>query len=80
MTIKITPEVEQLVEGIYSDGKYASPSEVLTTALVLLQQREQLRKDLEVGARELDNGQRLDADQVFADLKRRATELGEATQ
>jgi putative addiction module CopG family antidote len=75
MAIEITPEVEELVRGIYSEGRYSSQSELLAAALHLLQQREQLHRDLDQGARELDNGQRLDAEGVFADLRRRAAQL-----
>jgi len=75
MAIEITPEVEQLVHGIYAGGQYASETEVLAAAVRLLNQREQLRQDLEQGCRELDAGERLDADQVFGELRQRATEL-----
>jgi antitoxin ParD1/3/4 len=75
MTLEITPELQQLVDGIYSEGRYSSQSEVLTAALHLLQQREQLHRKLSEGSRELDNGQRVDAEQVFADLRRRAAQL-----
>jgi antitoxin ParD1/3/4 len=75
MAIEITPEVERLVHGIYSDGRYASETEVIAAALHLLQRREQLRKDIEQGVRELDTGQRIEADEVFAALRHRAAEL-----
>jgi len=75
MAIEITPEVEQLIQGIYSDGKYASEAEVIAAALHLLQRREQLRKDIEQGVRELDTGQRIEADEVFAALRQRAAKL-----
>lgn len=71
MPIEITPEVEQLVEGILSQGRYSSQAEVLTNALRLLSQREQLRQDLEKGMRQLAEGQRLGANEVFAELRQR---------
>lgn len=40
----------------------------------VLQRREQLRKDLEEGVRELDNGEGVEADSVFASLRQRAAE------
>ena len=75
MSIELTPDLEQLVHGIYAGGQYASEKDVLATALMLLQSREQLRQDLELGCRELYNGERLDADEVFLGLKQRAAEL-----
>jgi putative addiction module CopG family antidote len=67
MAIEITPEVESLINGIYAGGQYSSETEVIATALQLLQQREQLRRDLQRGCDELDRGERLGADEVFAD-------------
>lgn len=75
MSIKITPEVEQLVHGIFANGQFASESDVLTAAVRLLHDRQQLVRDLEQGCRELDKGQRIDADVVFTELRARAVEL-----
>jgi putative addiction module CopG family antidote len=75
MSIEITPEVEQLVHGIFAAGQFASESDVVTAAVRLLHDRQQLLKDLEQGCRELDNGQRVEADVVFAELRARAIDL-----
>ena len=75
MAIEITPEVESLVNGIYAGGQYASQTEVLATALQLLHEREQLRNNLKQGCDELDRGERIDADEVFSELRQRAAEL-----
>lgn len=75
MAIQITPEVESLVNGIYAGGQFASETDVIATALQLLQQREELRRKLQRGCDELDRGERLDADEVFAELRRLAGEL-----
>jgi len=79
MSIEITPEVEQLVHGIFATGQFASESEVLSVAVRLLHDRQQLLSELEQGCRELDNGQRIDADVVFAELRARAMELDRAS-
>jgi antitoxin ParD1/3/4 len=73
MAIEITPEVESLVNGIYASGQYANETAVIAAALQLLQQREQLRRDLQHGLDELERGQRLDADEVFARLRSSVT-------
>jgi Arc/MetJ-type ribon-helix-helix transcriptional regulator len=75
MDIQISPEVAQLVHGIFAGGQYASESEVVGAAVRLLHQRQHLRQDLEQSCRELDNGQRIAADEVFAVLRQRAAEL-----
>ena len=75
MSINLTPEIEQLVHGIYSGGAYTSESDVLTAALHLLQDRDRLRLKLQAGIEELSSGARLDASEVFEELRHRATEL-----
>jgi putative addiction module CopG family antidote len=75
MSIEITPEVENLVQGIFADGQYTSESAVLSAALQLLQQRDQLRNELRKGCDELDRGERFEADDVFRELRQRASEL-----
>jgi len=75
MSIEITPEAKQLVHGIFATGQFASESDVVTAAVRLLHDRQQLLKDLEQGCRELGNGQRIDADVVFTELRARAVEL-----
>jgi Arc/MetJ-type ribon-helix-helix transcriptional regulator len=80
MSIEITPELECVVHGIYAGGNYASEAEVIAAALHLLQQRDRLRKELQRGRAELDRGERIDAEELFNDLRRRAAELdGQAT-
>jgi antitoxin ParD1/3/4 len=72
MAIEITPELQSVVQGIFAGGQYANEGEVLAAALHLLQQRDQLRRDLQQGIAELDSGERLDAPRVFAELRQRA--------
>jgi antitoxin ParD1/3/4 len=69
MAITISPELEQIVHRIYAGGQYASETDVLSDALKLLQQRDRLRDELRKGIEELDNGERIDADGVFRELR-----------
>ena len=78
MTIEISPDVARLVQGIYADGQFANEAEVVAVAVRLLHLRQQLVKDLEQGRRELDNGEFIEADKLFAELRQRAAELGGA--
>jgi Arc/MetJ-type ribon-helix-helix transcriptional regulator len=71
--IEITPEVESLINGIYAGGQYASQAEIIAAALQLLHDRDQLRRNLKRGCDELDRGERLDADEVFAELRQLLT-------
>jgi hypothetical protein len=71
MAINITPELEHVVQGVCAGGQYASETDVIATALYLLPQRDQLRGELQKGRAELDRGERVDAVEVFNDLRRR---------
>jgi antitoxin ParD1/3/4 len=75
MALEITPELESVVQGIYAGGQYANEAEVLAAALHLLQQRDQLRRDLQLGVDELNRGDRLEAEEVFAELRQQAADL-----
>ena len=75
MTVEITPEVQQLIHCIVAGGQFSNEADVVSAAVRLLHQRQELRIKLEQGCRELDGGQRIDADEVFANLRQRAAEL-----
>ncbi len=77
MSLQITPQIQSLFESIYSRGQYADESSLLEAALRLLEQRDALRQDVQQGLTELDRGERLGADEVFADLKARASQLNQ---
>ncbi|MEX2317492.1 MAG: type II toxin-antitoxin system ParD family antitoxin [Pirellulales bacterium] len=80
MAINISPDLEQIVHGIYASGRYATEADVISDSLHLLQQREQLRNDLRRGVEELDKGERIDADEVFGELRKRAATFDGRTQ
>jgi Arc/MetJ-type ribon-helix-helix transcriptional regulator len=75
MYIELSDEINQLVHGIYAEGHYASEAEVVAVAVRMLHRQQQLCKDLEQGCRELDRGERIDADEVFSELRQRAADL-----
>ena len=80
MTISLTPDLEKLVDEKVASGRYASAIEVIRESLQLLQERddfhrfgqEALRREVEVGFRQIENGQT----RTFSpdDLKRRVRE------
>ncbi len=69
MPIKITPELEEKVHIIFSSGNYRTEHQVLDEALKLLEQRDQLRRKLQVGVEQLDRGERINGDEVFSELR-----------
>ena len=76
MASLIPPECEKFAADAVASGKYRSEEELVFTALRLLEQRERrldaLREDIQVGLRELDQGQGIlinsnEAEQAFFD-------------
>ncbi|MCP4678299.1 MAG: type II toxin-antitoxin system ParD family antitoxin [Deltaproteobacteria bacterium] len=65
MNVSLTPTLEKMVKEKVSSGMYNSASEVIREALRIMALTEKantaklaaLREDLEVGIRQLDNGQ-----------------------
>ena len=65
MNISLTPALEKMVQQKVASGMYNSASEVIREALRLLAENDKiqqakltaLREDVEVGTRQLDNGQ-----------------------
>ena len=70
MNISLTPELEQLVNRKVKSGMYHSASEVIREGLRLLKEQDdmrqsrlnQLRKEVDIGAEQLESGQYTDYD------------------
>ncbi|HEU5116328.1 MAG TPA: type II toxin-antitoxin system ParD family antitoxin, partial [Isosphaeraceae bacterium] len=79
MDVSLTPQLEQFIERKVRSGRYHSPSEVVQEALRLFEEkdrtREALRQELQVGDAEIERGEVLSSDEVFADLERQQQEL-----
>ena len=76
MNVEIPADLTPFVEQMLSRGTYGSEAEMLVDGLRLLRSQEQLRTDVEIGIMQLDKGEGLDGDEVFAELKERARQLG----
>ncbi len=85
MNVSLTPELEKLVQDKVGSGRYTSASEVIREALRLLERREiRLREreealktfqaELDRRIAELDRGEGIPAEQVFAELRTHAAE------
>lgn len=81
MNISLTPELEKLVQDKVSSGLYTSASEVVRESLRLLNQYEnvqqqrlmQLQQEIEVGLKQLNQGQGINADTVYQRLKNKVS-------
>jgi antitoxin ParD1/3/4 len=77
VNISLTPELEQLVKDKVISGKYHSVSEVMGEALRLLEERDRIRDQriaelkakIQVGIEELERGEGIDGEEVFAELE-----------
>ncbi|MFL6278323.1 MAG: type II toxin-antitoxin system ParD family antitoxin [Blastocatellia bacterium] len=79
MNVSLTPELEKLVNEKVKSGRYTSASEVVREGLRLIQEQDELRKiklqmlrqEIAKGVEQLDRGEVIAGDQVFAELKKR---------
>ena len=77
MNISLTPELEQLVKDKVNSGRYHSVSEVMGEALRLLDERDrvqeqrlaELKAKIQVGIEELERGEGIDGEEVFAEIE-----------
>ena len=65
MNIQIPPDLNSFVEELVAGGKYGSPDQVFVEGLRLLQVREQLRRDVDLGIAQLDRGEGIEGEVVF---------------
>jgi antitoxin ParD1/3/4 len=75
MNVQIPAELSPFVQEMISRGSFRDEHELLIAGLQLLRSREQLRSDVDAGIGQLEAGQGLDGDEVFARLEKRAREL-----
>ena len=74
MNVSLTPALEEMVQKKVASGLYNSASEVIREALRLLAENDKiqnaklmaLREDVDVGLRQLDNGQFTEYDETSA--------------
>jgi antitoxin ParD1/3/4 len=76
MNLSLTPELESFIQQEITDGKYATPDEVIEAALNLLNQRNssdrwaiEIGEKVDVAVAQIDRGEGLDGNEVFAGLK-----------
>ena len=77
VNVSLTPELNAFLQGRVNSGRYQTTSEVVREALRLLERQEQhrdqtfleLKAKLELGASQAENGDLLDGDEVFDELR-----------
>ena len=77
MNIELPEDAVQFVEELVASGQFASADEAVAEGVRLLMSRQQLRADIQKGIDQLDAGQGINGEQVFAELRERAKKLTE---
>lgn len=75
MNLPLTSEHVEFLEAAIASGVYKDESDALNQAITLLQRRDALREALQIGERQLDQGQGIPSEAVFARLELKAAEL-----
>ena len=83
MNVSLTPELEQLVARKVESGLYQSASEVIREGLRLLDDQDRLReiqldevrKKIQIGLTQLDRGEGIPGDEVYAEMKQRSADF-----
>ncbi len=85
MNVSLTPELEKFVQDKVESGRYTSASEVVREALRLLEKREERLREREQALKafqaeldrriaELDRGEGIPAEEVFAEIRKHSAE------
>ncbi len=74
MIFELPADLEQFVHESVAKGNFATEAALLAEAVRLLQQREDLRREVQAGIDELDRGEGIPAEVVFGELGKRMAE------
>jgi antitoxin ParD1/3/4 len=69
MTINLSTEMDQFVKELVVTGKYRSEDDAVAEGLRLLMSREQLKAEIAKAAKQLDDGLRLEEDEVYDEIE-----------
>jgi antitoxin ParD1/3/4 len=75
MNIDLPVDAAEFIEGLVASGEYQSADEAVADGVRLLMSRQQLRAEIQKGIDELDAGQGIDGETVFAELRERLENL-----
>lgn len=80
MNVSIPADFSDFVQQMVAKGEFPNAEEVLAEGLRLLRSRENLREEVNTGIRQLQAGQSIDGDTVFANLYREIDALEQSQQ
>ena len=71
MNIQIPADFQPAVQKLIAEGQYRDEGEIVAEGIRLVLMREQLDKDVQAGLGDLDAGNRIDAEDVYAEARKR---------
>tara|TARA_R110002049_G_scaffold305056_3_gene501128 strand:- start:83767 stop:84021 length:255 start_codon:yes stop_codon:yes gene_type:complete len=80
MNVQLSPDAMQFVEGLVASGQFESAEAAVAAGVQLLKSQQQLRAEIQKGIDELDAGQGIDGEIVFAELRERAKKAMESAE
>ena len=80
MNVQLSPDAMQFVEGLVASGQFESAEAAVAAGVQLLKSQQQLRAEIQKGIDELDAGQGIDGEVVFAELRERAKKAMESIE
>ncbi len=80
MTLQLPHEVEGFVYALVQSGRFADESAVVTAAVRLLEEQDNLSKQIQIGISQLDRGEGIPESELFPRLRARAAEIARQSQ
>jgi len=80
MNTDLSAEDAASIERLIATGELKTPPEAVAAVLRLLLSHQKLRAEIQLGADQLDAGQGIDGDVVFAKLQERGRKLTEPAE
>jgi Arc/MetJ-type ribon-helix-helix transcriptional regulator len=77
MTVEIPVDFGPVVARLISEGRFRNEGEVVAEGLRLVVMRERLDSDIQAGIDELNAGNRVDSNEVYAEARRRIKAMEE---
>lgn len=71
MSTEIPSDYGSIVQELIAQGKFQNEQEVVAEGIRLVIARDKLHADIQAGIDELDHGESIDAEDVYAEARRR---------
>ena len=75
MNVPIPADYNPAVQKLITEGRYRDEGEIVAEGIKLIIMREQLARDVQAGLDDLDAGNRIDAEEVYAKARKRIKDI-----